>query len=57
VKPIRVIRNHYLCDECPNEWTYDMLVISHDWCPCCDGKCEPYASESLIEADVTEEME
>ena len=56
-KQFRIFRNHYICDDCPNEWTDEMLVISHSWCPCCDMKCDPYSSESLIEVDVTEEIE
>lgn len=40
-----VFRNYYQCDACPNEWGDEMLSVSHSWCPCCDGKVEPYSSE------------
>lgn len=50
-KPLRYFRNHYLCDECPNEWADEMCTISSSFCPCCDLEVEPYSSETLF-ADV-----
>ena len=58
-QPLRYFRNHYLCEECPNEFSDEMCTISHSWCPACDGRCEPYSSESLVEeveADDEEEV-
>lgn len=48
LRPIRVFQNHYQCDDCPNEWTDEMLTVSHSWCPCCDAQMEPYASDELL---------
>lgn len=55
LRPLRVFRNFYLCDECPNEWTDEMLTVSHSWCPCCDKQCEPYDSVAFIEECEDEE--
>jgi hypothetical protein len=57
MKQQRVWRNHYICDECPNEFSDEMLVISHSWCPCCDAQIEPYSSESLLDMIITDEDE
>lgn len=48
-RKMRYFRNHYLCDDCPNEWADEMAVIAPSHCPCCDRKSEPYASEPLLE--------
>jgi hypothetical protein len=54
----RVFTNFYLCDACPNEWSTEMMVVAHDWCPCCGAKCDPYDYEALLdEVEVTEEVE
>ena len=34
------------------------MVVTHDYCPCCDAKAEPYDYEALIEdVAVSEEIE
>lgn len=51
-KPLRVIRNFYLCEECTRagaEWHNDALTVGADYCPTCDRETEPYASEARIE--------
>jgi len=49
-REMRYFRNHYLCDDCPNEWSDEMAVVGPSFCPCCDRKAEPYDSEPLLEA-------
>lgn len=56
-KPLRVFRNHYICEECEHEFADEMLVISSSFCPCCDQELEPYSSESLIEKVEADEDE
>lgn len=56
-KPLRYFRNYFLCEECPNEWSDDMLVVGPSWCPCCDKSCEPYSSEALFDLIDDEEEE
>lgn len=57
-KPLRVFRNHFICDDCDTEFADEMLVISSSFCPCCDAEIEPYSSESLIEeVEVDDEEE
>ena len=51
LKPVRVFRNHYICDECPNEFADEMLVIGPSWCPACDAEIEPYSSEDLFDIE------
>lgn len=51
-KPLRVFRNYFQCDACPNEWTNEALVIGPDWCPSCDGSVEPYSSEAMFDPDL-----
>ena len=51
LKPQRVFRCHYICDECPNEFADEMLVIGPSWCPCCDAEIEPYSSEDLFDVE------
>jgi len=51
LKPVRVFRNHYICDECPNEFADEMLVIGPSWCPSCDAEIEPYSSEDLFDIE------
>jgi hypothetical protein len=46
-KPRRVFRCDYICDECPNEWTDEALVIATGFCPCCDKPVEPYHTVEL----------
>lgn len=48
LKPMRVFRCHYICEECPNEWADEMLTISSSFCPACDLEVEPYSSETLF---------
>jgi hypothetical protein len=50
---MRVFRNFYLCDECPNEWSTELMTAGPDWCPCCDRETEPYSSDEfeLIDED------
>ena len=48
-KQFRIFRTHYLCDDCPNEWSDEMMVVGPSFCPCCDREAEPYDSEALIE--------
>lgn len=43
----RVIRNWYQCEECPLEWSDDLLVRAEGWCPCCDQRVEPYYTEEF----------
>jgi hypothetical protein len=50
----RVFVNHYLCEACPNEFSEEMPVVTHSWCPCCEARCEPYDYETLLE-DAAEE--
>ena len=45
----RIMRCHYLCDACPNEWTDELLVAGPSWCPCCDREVEPYDTEEFVE--------
>jgi hypothetical protein len=49
VKQFRIFRNHYLCDDCPNEWSTEMPVVASDYCPCCDREADPYDSDALLE--------
>ena len=44
MKAFRIFRNHYLCDAYPNEWSMEAMVVTFDYCPCCDAKTEPYDS-------------
>lgn len=56
LRPLRVWRNHYACDECPNEWSDELLTQGVSWCPCCDKEIEPYASEALfVDVEVEDE--
>jgi len=48
---MRVFRCHYICDECPNEFADEMLVIGPSWCPACDAEIEPYSSEDLFDIE------
>lgn len=50
---MRVFRNFYYCDECPNEWSTELLTQGCDWCPSCDLETEPYSSDEYE----TEEVE
>lgn len=50
---MRVFRNFYYCDECPNEWVCELLTTGTDFCPCCDREMEPYSSDEYE----TEEVE
>ena len=45
LKPQRVFRNHYICDDCETEFADEMLVVTSSFCPCCDAEIEPYSSE------------
>jgi hypothetical protein len=45
----RIFRCHYFCDDCPNEWSDELLTASVSWCPCCDGAAEPYCVEEFEE--------
>jgi len=47
----RVWHMHFLCDDCPNEWTEDGLVCGPAFCPACDRECQPYASIDLLEPE------
>lgn len=48
-REMRYFRNHYLCDDCPNEWADEMAVVGPSYCPCCDRLTEPYASDAMLE--------
>lgn len=56
---LRYWRNHYQCDACPNgnEFSEEMPVVCFAYCPCCDEKVEPYASEALLDYVADEEDE
>ena len=54
---MRVFTNHYLCDDCPNEWQDELLVKGPSWCPCCDREVEPYLSTECEELTDEEECE
>ena len=41
LKALRVFRVTFYCDECPNEFTDEMLTLAPSYCPCCDKECEP----------------
>ena len=41
LKRARVFRVHFYCEACPNEFTDEMLTVSHSYCPCCDARIEP----------------
>ena len=41
LKAQRVFTITYYCGECDNEWTDEMLTVSHSWCPCCDCMAQP----------------
>ena len=45
----RIMRCYYLCDDCPNEWTDELLVAGPSWCPCSDAAIEPYSVEEFVE--------
>lgn len=49
LRPIRVFKNHYQCDACPNEWADEMLTQGASFCPCCDREVEPYYVEAFTE--------
>jgi len=56
-RQFRIFRLHFLCDDCPNEWSDECMVVTHAYCPCCDAKCEPYDYEAMLEdVTVTEEI-
>lgn len=54
-KPLRSFRLFFQCDDCPNEFTDVMPVISSSYCPCCDREIEPYSSEALFDEVEDEE--
>lgn len=56
-KQLRVFANHYICEECPNEWMDELLVVGPSWCPCCDREVEPYASDASEEDCIEDENE
>lgn len=41
LRQFRVFAITYYCDDCPNEFTDQMMTVSHSWCPSCDRKIEP----------------
>lgn len=47
--PMRVIRNHYHCPECDQQWFCELTTVGDDWCISCGLLCAPYASEAHIE--------
>lgn len=49
LKTFRVFRNHYLCPDCPNEWSDEASVVGPSFCPACDAEAEPYDYEALLE--------
>lgn len=49
MKQFRIFRNHYLCPDCPNEWSDEMMVVGPSYCPCCDAEAGPYDTDSLLE--------
>lgn len=54
---LRVFRVTYYCEECPNEFTDEMLTVAHSYCPCCDMRCEPDGIEEYeVETDEVEEV-
>jgi hypothetical protein len=57
LKPVRVFRNHYLCDACETEFADEMLVVSSSFCPCCDAEIEPYSSEDLFDVEAYDDEE
>jgi hypothetical protein len=44
-----MVRNHFFCDACPNEWADVMPAVGTGFCPCCDAEAEPYHSEPIKE--------
>ena len=56
-QPMRYFRVTFYCDECPNEFTDDMVTISHSWCPCCDKECQPDGHEALFDLVEDEDLE
>jgi hypothetical protein len=48
-KQFRIFRNHYLCENCPDEWSDEMMVVGPSHCPYCDAEAEPYDTEALLE--------
>lgn len=49
-KEQRVFRCWYYCEACDDaEFTDEMLVVSHSWCPHCGAKCEPDTVDELFE--------
>lgn len=60
LRPVRMFKNRYVCDACDFDWTDDMLMISHSWCPECEARNEPWLSEPFLEdmlCDADEEVE
>jgi len=51
LKPVRVFRNHYICDDCETEFADEMLVVTSSYCPVCDAEIEPYSSEDLFDVE------
>jgi hypothetical protein len=49
MKTFRIFKNFYLCDDCPNEWADEALVVGPSYCPCCDREADPYDSDALLE--------
>jgi hypothetical protein len=54
-RQFRIFRNHYLCDDCPNEWSDEMMVVGLSYCPCCDREAEPYDTETLLDEVIEKE--
>lgn len=56
LKAQRVFTITYYCDDCPKEWTEQILTQTYSYCPCCDAKVEPGTveehEEELPEFDI-----
>lgn len=57
LRQFRVFTVTYYCDDCGNEFTDQMMAVSHSWCPCCDAKVQPGTIEEHEEDAGDEETE
>ena len=43
----RAVNMHFICDDCPYEWSEQAAELSLSFCPSCDEPTEPYLWEEL----------
>jgi len=48
-QPARAVRMHFICHDCPYEWSEQDTELRLAFCPSCDEPIEPYLWEELCE--------